>query len=221
MSALDMYQMCQQSGADVAVLDLIIKAAMSALDMCQMCQQSGADVAVLDLIIKAAMSASDMCQMCQQSGADVTLLHLIIKAAMSASDMYQAAARAEADQPLHFAVRFKASRLTARRKRGLLACAAAGQLGGVRHYPVIRVVLDKRPFSTLQMLQQDSWGWLSSPLHYPLDCRNPEVASQPLTGFQAPQRVLQQDSWVVVPIASVSTPGHTMEGTRLTLVKVS
>ncbi|MEW5314536.1 MAG: hypothetical protein WDW38_006026 [Sanguina aurantia] len=32
--------------------------------------------------------------------------------------------------------------------------------------------------------------------------------------------VIQQDSWVVVPIASVSRPTHTMEGTRLTLVKV-
>ena len=29
-----------------------------------------------------------------------------------------------------------------------------------------------------------------------------------------------QDSWVVVPIASAARPGHTMEGTRLTLVCV-
>lgn len=34
-------------------------------------------------------------------------------------------------------------------------------------------------------------------------------------------QVIQQDSWVVVPITSISRTGHMMEGTRLTLVKVS
>ncbi|KAL3144958.1 hypothetical protein ABBQ32_003464 [Trebouxia sp. C0010 RCD-2024] len=33
-------------------------------------------------------------------------------------------------------------------------------------------------------------------------------------------RAIGKDSWVVVPIASTSRPGHTMEGTRLTIVKV-
>ena len=33
-------------------------------------------------------------------------------------------------------------------------------------------------------------------------------------------QVFQQDSWVVVPIHSVSRASHKMEGTRLTLVKV-
>ena len=32
--------------------------------------------------------------------------------------------------------------------------------------------------------------------------------------------VIQADSWVVVPIQSIHRPGQTMEGTRLTLVKV-
>ncbi|KXZ44388.1 hypothetical protein GPECTOR_68g359 [Gonium pectorale] len=32
--------------------------------------------------------------------------------------------------------------------------------------------------------------------------------------------VIRQDSWVVVPIQSVSRPGHSLEGTRLTLVRV-
>jgi hypothetical protein len=33
-------------------------------------------------------------------------------------------------------------------------------------------------------------------------------------------RIIGQDSWVVVPLSSVSRPGHQLEGTRLTLVKV-
>ncbi|DBA80252.1 hypothetical protein WJX79_002480 [Trebouxia sp. C0005] len=33
-------------------------------------------------------------------------------------------------------------------------------------------------------------------------------------------KAIGKDSWVVVPIASTSRPGHTMEGTRLTIVKV-
>ena len=35
-----------------------------------------------------------------------------------------------------------------------------------------------------------------------------------------PLQVVRTDSWVVVPIHSVHRPGQTMEGTRLTLVKV-
>lgn len=31
-------------------------------------------------------------------------------------------------------------------------------------------------------------------------------------------RAIGTDSWIVVPIASAARPGHTMEGTRLTLV---
>ena len=33
--------------------------------------------------------------------------------------------------------------------------------------------------------------------------------------------VIRSDSWVVVPIYSILRPGKTMEGTRLTLVKVA
>ena len=36
---------------------------------------------------------------------------------------------------------------------------------------------------------------------------------------EAMWQAIGADSWVVVPIASTARPGHTMEGTRLTLVR--
>ena len=38
---------------------------------------------------------------------------------------------------------------------------------------------------------------------------------------EAMWRAIGDDSWVVVPIQSAARPGHTMEGTRLTLVRSS
>jgi len=58
--------------------------------------------------------------------------------------------------------------------------------------------------------------------NHPVPCGAPQQQDSIKAAKSASDmyQVLQQDSWVVVPIASVSTPGHTMEGTRLTLVKV-
>ena len=56
----------------------------------------------------------------------------------------------------------------------------------------------------------------------PIPCGSPEQVEAIKSASTAEDvyHVVRADSWVVVPIHSIHRPGQTMEGTRLTLVKV-
>lgn len=91
-----------------------------------------------------------------------------------------------------------------------------GQTKTVRYY---------MNFHRAQQLQKEvllKEGHAFDASNAPIPCNSPEQmeAIKAASTAEDMYQVIRNDSWVVVPIHSVSRPSHSMEGTRLTLVRV-
>lgn len=92
----------------------------------------------------------------------------------------------------------------------------SGQTKCVRYYMNFKRALALQK----EVLLRDGHAYDAQNRTIPLGSPPAREAIAAATSAEDMYRVIQQDSWVVVHIHSTMRPGHMMEGTRLTLVKV-